>query len=80
MDRLRGPSWLYCGYEVRVNFLLVSLGLKFRLWGDRSLAVVRTLVPILLLSGSGLLWGHRLPAADKLGHKLKSWDAKLTDK
>lgn len=45
-----------------------------------SLTVGRTLVPILLLSGSGLPWGYRLPEADKLGHKLKSWDAKLTDK
>lgn len=43
------------------------------------MAVGRTLVPILLLSGSGL-WGHRPPEADKLGHKLKNWDAKLTDK
>lgn len=45
-----------------------------------SWTVSRTFVPILLPSGSGLLWGYRLPEADKLGHKLKSWDAKLTDK
>lgn len=36
----------------------------------------RTLVPILLLSGSGLLWGHRLPETDKLGAQIKELGCK----
>lgn len=54
-----GPSWPHDGYEVGVSSLQVPLGFKFGPEVTVCVTVGRIL-SILLLSGPGLFWGHRL--------------------